>query len=1151
MKKKREIFSPFGDETRLRIRKMKLTVLMTFLVLASFGNSFSQVTLSLQFNKANIYDVLGSIEKKTDYVFLYKDEVLNGSKEITVDFKEAKFEEVLKTICKQCNIDYEVHDRQILLKEKMNVPTPPEQQQPQTRSISGKITDAKGATLPGVSVVVKGTTIGVITDLNGNYSLSNVPQNATLQFSFVGMKPQEVVMTGNKTTFNITLQDEVFGVEEVVVVGYGVQKKVTLTGAVSAIKSENLITTKSNNVQNLLSGKIAGVQVTQKTSEPGRFDNDFQIRGMGAPLVVVDGVPRDNFNKLDANEIESISVLKDGSAAIYGVRAANGVVLITTKRGAKGSAFRLEYSGYVGFQNMINQPQPLDAIGFMQLQNEKAFNGGSNTPTYPQSSFDPYLNGTKISTNWEGNTIRRQASQTQHSFSATGGTDKITYFVNFGYSKQNGFWKSNDLSYNRLSLRSNVSAEVAKGLRIEVLLNTMSDTKNQPSSWPTWNLFKGYWTQIPLNPYYANDNPAYPFFAADGLHPDYMTDASKSGYQKSNQRLIQTNMSMEWTIPWINGLKAKGMYSYDYRQNENKNFRKTFDLYTYNDATKIYTAAAVNSPSRLTRQYYGYITSQLQISLAYNKLFNKVHNVTGLLLYEENDRYGDNFYAQRDYSMDAVDQLFAGNSTNQVGNMGTGDLFHYANKALVGRFNYDFATKYIAEFSFRYDGSSMFQKGNQWGFFPSGSIGWRMSQEAFIKNSEAAKLITDLKLRASYGLMGDDRASSYQFLSGYNYPSNGYVFGGNYTNAFGMRGMPNPNITWFKAAVLNIGVDADFWKGLLGVNFDIFQRKRTDLLATRSESLPGLVGANLPQENLEADRTQGWELTLSHRNKIGNDFKYNVSGNIAMNRTRWVYREISKQGNSYLNWRNNTNNRWNDIWWGYDNTGRFQSTKEIFSGPIYSTSKGNSMMLPGDLVFGDWNGDGIIDNNDVHPIGYNTAINKTNYNGGMPMVNYGFTLGAEYKGFDLNMVFQGTAMSWIRYPEQLEMPLPWNRNGLTMFLDRWHRADQFDPNSAWVPGYFPSTFRDNGRNDFITSPQSTFWMQDASYLRLKSLEIGYTIPEKTSKYIGIQKIRVFLNAYNLFTITGLKYCDPEHTGDEYAYTYPLSQAFNIGINVSF
>ena len=1026
-----------------------------------------------------------------------------------------------------------------------------------TISVTGYVTDAQGEPLTGTSIVEKNkTTNGTISDVDGKFVLQVDPQ-ATLVISYIGYITQEVQVR-NQRSLSIILIEDTKSLSEVVVVGYGVQKKLTLTGAVAAISSEEIVSTKSDNVQNMLTGKIAGVKVTQRTSEPGTFTNDFQIRGMGGPLIVVDGVPRDNFTKLDANEIESISILKDAAAAIYGVRAANGVVLITTKKGSKGATFRLDYSGFYGFQNMINQPHPLDAIGFMQLQNEKSLNGGSTTLPYPQSSFDPYQNGSKISTDWEAGTMRKQAPQTQHNISAVGGTDKLTYFVNFGYNNQEGYWKTSDLWYKRYNLRSNVSAELAKNLRLDIYLNGMMDEKNQPSTWATWNLFKGYWTQIPLNPLYLDAEQNYPFFAADGLHPDYMTDASKSGYQNRKQRLFQSNMILEWAIPWISGLKAKGMYSFDYRQDDNKIFRKTFNLYTQG-ANNTYSASPVNSPSQLTREYYGYTNNMFQVSLAYNKAFNQVHNVSALLLYEESNRKADNFYARRDYSMDAVDKLFAGNSTNQVGSMNTGSsqLYDYANKALIGRFNYDYSSKYLAEFSFRYDGSSRFGPGHQWGFFPAGSVGWRLSEEAFFKDNDKLSVINNLKLRASYGMMGDDNASSYQFLSGYTYPSNGYVLGGEYVNAFGMRGIPNQLITWYTSNVLDVGLDAEAWNGLIGVIADVFRRDRANLLRNRAESIPGYIGANMPQENLESDMTRGFELTLTHRNKIGNDFSYNISGNIAMARTKWKYREQARAGNSYLNWRNNQNDRWNDVWFARNVTGRYQTYDQIFAGPIFNGSKGNSMMLPGDLIIEDWNGDGYIDDNDVYPVSYNTAIAKTNSSGdfqsfgGMPMLNYGLSIGADYKGFDFNVVFQGAAMSWLRYPEQLEMPLPWNRNGLDMFLDRWRRTDEMDPNcTTWIPGHYPSTYRDNGRSDFIT-PASTFNIENASYLRLKTLELGYTLPKEISRKVGMEKTRFFFNAYNLITITGLKYVDPEHTGDDYAYIYPLSQTLNFGVNISF
>ena len=1006
-------------------------------------------------------------------------------------------------------------------------------------TVRGIILDEAGEPIIGASIVEKrdGPARGTSSQSDGTFMLQANPQS-TLTISYIGFTPQEVPIR-NQTNLTIVLVEDTQMLSEVVVVGYGTQKRITLTGAVAAITSEEIITTKSYNVQNMLSGKIAGVKVAQQTSEPGTFTNDFQIRGMGSPLVVIDGVPRDNMVRLDPNEIDAISILKDASAAIYGVRAANGVVLITTKKGESGASFRLNYSGYFGVQTMINQPHPLDAIGFMQIQNEKSLNGGATTLPYPQSSFDPYLNGTLVSTDWEAGTMRKQYPQTQHNINATGGTEKIRYFVNFGYNYNEGAWKSADLYYNRYNLRSNVSAEITKGLRLDMLLNGMMDEKNQPSIFDTWSLFKGFWTQIPLNPLYLDEEHLYPYFAADGLHPDFMTDASKSGYVNTKRRSFQSNMSLEWDIPWVSGLKAKGMYSYDYDMRDNKTFRKAYTLYTETSAG--YVASPINTPSRVNREYIGQIRDMFQVSLAYNKSFNNQHNVSALLLYEESNRTADNFYAQREFSMDAVDQLFAGNTTNQVGTMGTGNIYNYANKGLIGRFTYDFSSKYLAEFSFRYDGSSRFGPGHQWGFFPAGSAGWRISEEAFIKDSEALSMISNLKLRASYGMTGDDGGSSYQFVSGYDYPSNGYAFGGQYTNALGMRGLPNLAITWYNATVLDLGLDAELWRGLLGISGDIFRRDRSDLLATRTGTLPGHIGASMPSENLETDATLGYELTLTHRNRI-HDLRYNVSAHIDFSRSKWKYREQARAGNSYLNWRNNAKDRWKNVWFVRDVTGRFQSFDEIYAGSIYDGSLGNSRMLPGDLVIDDFNGDGYIDANDVQPVRINTS---------QPLMGFGLTIGAEYRQFDFSMVFQGVTMKWIQYPEQLSSPLPWNRNGLNIFLDRWHRADEMDPNcTEWVPGHYPSTYADNGRSGFA-NPTSTFNIEDASYVRLKSLDIGYTLPKPISRKIGMERARIFFSAYDLLTFTGLKYVDPEHTDSDYGYVYPLSQNLNFGLNITF
>jgi TonB-linked SusC/RagA family outer membrane protein len=961
---------------------------------------------------------------------------------------------------------------------------------------------------------------------------------------------QEIAMR-NQTSLRITLTEDSWALEEVVVVGYGTQKKVNLTGAVAAISSEEITTTKTGNLQNALSGKIAGLKNYQKTSEPGEFTNVMSLRGMGAPLVVIDGVPRDNFTRLDANEIESISLLKDASASIYGVRASNGVLLVTTKKGQRNSKFKLDYSGYYGIQRILMPERPLNVVEYMELRNEQSLNLGSTTLMYPREEFEPYWNGTKQSPDWLVEMLEN-IPQTYHNISASGGTDRLDYFVGLGYNREEGIWKSGDLNYSRYNLRSNVTANITEGLKAEVLLNIMTDTKNSPIG-GGGGAVSSLYTIVPLTPYYANDNPNYPSNPTGASHPEMSTYSDEAGYYKYNQRLVQTNLAMEWELPWVKGLKARGMYSYDYTERENKQFTKQYYVYDYDAVAEKYNAVSRQSPSVVRREYFGRLNSLFQLSLSYAGTFNEKHNVSVLALYEENNREGDNFWGQREFSMDALDQLFAGNSTNQQTNMSMSinDLYHLVYKSYIGRLTYDYASMYLAEFSFRQDASSKNAPLKRWGFFPSGFLGWRLSEEAFIRDNAAFDFINNLKLRASYGLTGDDSATNnYQFLTGFNYPSGGYILGTNYVNALASRGMANPNISWYEAATVNIGLDADLWNGLLSANVDVFQRDRTGLLATRVASLPGLVGANMPQENLESDMTRGFELTLNHRNKIS-DLGYHVSGNVAVSRTMIKYRERAVANNSYDNWRNNPADRWNNVWWGQDYLGQFQSRADIFDyGVIYEyDSQMNTLMLPGDLKYDDWNGDGLINGDDLHPIRINNESD--------PILTYGFSLGGQYKGFDLNLQFQGAGIRWLRYRRFYQDQFFQGKSGLNIYYDRWHRADPFDPyNDEWIPGKYPSVFDSRGTfvatsNQTDPGPASDFWILNASYLRLKSFEVGYTIPANISGKAGMQKVRLFFNAYNPLTFSGIKKVDVEHPTEGDGFAYPITKTFNFGINVSF
>lgn len=1005
--------------------------------------------------------------------------------------------------------------------------------------VTGKVTDEAGTAVVGATVSIVGTNQGAITDANGEFSLKATPAQK-LQFSYLGYVTQTLDV-GSRTRFDIVLKADSKALEEVVVVGYGVQKKATLTGAVAAVTSSDIVATKTQQVQNMLTGKLPGVRVVQRTSEPGNFDMSFDLRGFGTPMIVIDGIPSDNLGLLDPNDIESISVLKDASAAIYGVRAANGVVLVTTKkgRGSEGK-FNLEYQFYWGLQIPSNLPRPVGAVDRMTMLNEKKMHNFDNPSfMYTPEQIEEYRNGTKKEYDWYDATIQN-APQHQHSISMHGSSDRVNYYLNMGYMYQEGFWKTGDLNFRRYNVRSNVETKISKRLTASLQLNGIMNERQKPF-YNTMEVFKALWRTPTNEPFYANDNPEYPNLVLGAIIPStVLTNKDMTGSNIHNGKTFEGIFSLDYDVPYITGLKAKGLFSYDMSIDDDNMHQKEFDLYTYDPAGETYAAKRQNTPEKIQRNYYHRYRTMMQFSLNYDRTFNS-HHVGALLLYEESVNQKDNFYALRELGI-SMDYLLAGNSLNQIGFMDKNNLWKTVNKGLVGRVNYDYKSKYMLEFSFRYDGSSKFAKGHQWGFFPGGSIGWRISEEPFIKESSALSFIDNLKLRASYGMMGDENASSYQFLTGYDFPASsnyreypgGSIFDGGFVPALGFRQLPNELLTWYTVKTANIGLDAELWKGMLGITFDLFQRDRDGLMATRASSIPETVGAAMPQENLESDRTMGFELALSHRNRIGSDFSYNVNANISLTRTKWTDRVRESFGNSWDYWRFCEEGRYTNIMFGHGADGQYNSWDDIINSPVF-VGKGT---LPGDYRYEDYNGDGVIDGEDHHPIATNS----------IPQLYYGFSIGAQYKGFDLDLLFQGAAMSHVSFPEMFNEPLMWNGNALEQFLDRWHpsdpAADPYDPNTKWNSGYYAYT----GTKMDQSSMHSA---ENASYLRLKSIELGYTLPKRLVSKIGIQKARIYINCYNLLTFSSLDYVDPEHPNSEWGYVYPLNKTVNIGANLVF
>ena len=999
-------------------------------------------------------------------------------------------------------------------------------------TVNGTVIDEFDMPVIGASIIIKGESgVGTITDFNGKFTLS-VPSDAVLQISYIGYKTTEIAVN-RQQVLKVVLQEDTETLDEVVVVGYGIQKKASVTGSVAAISSDKLTEVKTTNVTNMLAGRLPGLRAVQRSGSPGDDEASVDIRGYGDMLVIVDGVERD-YSQLDPNDIESISILKDAAAAVYGFKGSNGVLLVTTKKGTEQKA-KIEYNGYVGIQQTTRYPKMMNAYQYASLYNEAIYNDnpwiGQNA--YSQEQLDSYKNGT-AGTDWWNETMRNSAPQTSHNLSVTGGSEKVKYYMSVGYMGQEGILQSNDWNYRRYNVRSNISAEIAKGLTVDLNLSGRYDNRQRP--YDAGNIFRSAQMAKPTYSVYANDNPDYWGATGDMPNPVHVSDSDNSGNEDRMRREFNSSLSITWEVPWVKGLIAKAMMAYDYKNTEYKTWRKDLTEYTYDAATDTYTGKDVYT-AHLESQLENYVKPTYQFSLNYNNTFAKVHNVGAMMVWEMYDDKTSYVTGERDFAIGLIPDLDYGNETNQVA---SGKTQRTAHAGLVGRLNYDYANRYLLEFNFRYDGTYKFQSGKRWGFFPGISAGWRVSEEDFFK--DWLPNMDNLKLRGSYAKVGDEGDfDAFQYLEGYETGST-YIMGSNgVTSGLATTGMANTWFTWYESRIMNFGFEASYNRGIISMEFDWFRRNRSGLPATRTGSLPTTFGEDMPQENLNSDINKGFEIVIGHKYSIG-DFNYSISANFSTTRIMYDYVEREASTNKYDNWRNNTNNRYKDIRWGKKVIGQFTSYEEILNSPIQDEN-GNRTLMPGDLKFEDYNNDGIIDDKDTQPIGH----------GDTPRMYYGLNINTEYKGFDLTAFFQGAAGHDIFVSGDILDPFIQQGlgNGLELMTDRWHREDPTDPYSEWIPGYMPAPRVAGVANNRSSNSWS---LHDASYLRLKTVELGYTLPKSLTAKAFIERVRFYVNCNNLLTFTSndpmMKSIDPENN-DSYMRYYPQMRTYNFGVNVTF
>ncbi len=1149
-------------------RTINIMRLILLMLIAGFStitaSTYAQRTMvTISVKGEPLEKVLRQIEKDTEFLFFYNVDEINKNEKVSLDRTNSAITDVLNDISKQTGLSYSVKDRHIVLTTHAELASVPVTQQA-GKGVTGVVIDNLGETVIGASVMIKGTTTGSITDFDGRFALENVAQGQIIQISYIGYLTQEIKYTG-QSVLQVKLLEDLQKLDEVVVIGYGTQRKANLTGAVTQVSGEVLESRPIVNISQGLQGVMPNVNIDLKGGAPGQ-KTSFNIRGNnslngGNPLILVNNVEMDP-DLVNPEDIESISVLKDAaSAAIYGARAAYGVVLITTKSGRKEQRPQVSFSANGYWQSPAKKIETLNSMEYLTMLDLAYQNGGggghyynpkvyeyaekyyndpvNNSPVFFDADINPNKYQYAGNTNWWDEVYKSSSFSQQYNMSVVGGSENSSYYASLGMNDVDGMTKVGNDVYKKINANLNLSTDVTKWMTVSAKMMYNFTKEQHPDGGVSEANSTAYAGVSAYSGYLKNDlSPLMPVkhpngdYAGQGnyTNPVAMQELGGNMNQKQNDLWLTGALK----ITPMEGLTVNADYTFNsYNSGLKRHVRRFMDYTAVPGTEQPYPWTKTTSVSmKDLEDYY----TAFNAFAEYQKTFNTDHKIRVMAGYNQEYKHTKNFYSAR---QDLID------NDNPSINLATGEKYtsgeesHWSINGMFMRLNYDYQGKYLFEMNGRYDGSSKFPKGDRYAFFPSFSLGWRISEESFWE--PIRDFWSDMKIRGSYGSLGNQittKASDINQLDNFPYlPVYGvstainYLLGGVRPVGVSPSGLVSSNFTWETVRQIDFGFDATLLNNRLGVTFDWYKRDTKDMLMT-GQPLPAVLGTSVPRENAADMSTKGFELSIEWRDRLENGLSYWVKGVLSDYQaeiTRFSNpKNILHQSNVYY-----VGQKIGEIW-GYSSNGLFQSDAEVASSPSQSKIWGGDWKA-GDVKYVDLDGNGVIDYGD------NTLDNpgdKKIIGNNTPRYSYGFTGGFEYKGFDFQMFWQGIGkrdyacdgVHFWGFTSEWDVPVK-------SALDYWTAEN--------TGAYFARPNWNNGGNRQV----SDRYIQDASYLRLKNLTLGYTLPKTVLQQIGIQKLRIFLVGENLFTFTNMiDSFDPETLNN---MTYPISRKYSVGFNLTF